>query len=157
MSDLGERIAVGLSRTVSRRSFLERLMRGGLVTGVIVASSLEFMMGTAEAANCSANGVDTVDGWGDQCKTSTPSCGSVGGTCSSGKCSGSTRKRCSFWTVGNSNDGQYCWCSTTGCHSGMKGHYTCCDCWAGGHSGGCGTANGDTACACKQFHQTSTC
>jgi hypothetical protein len=150
VADLGDLVLVRMSRSITRRKFLMRAMRGGLVVGAALSGPLTFMTGRADAAVCSANG--TVTTWGKTCNTGTPSCSG----CSDGKCVSPLRKRCTYWKQGNVEDGQYCWCSTTGCAGSCRGYYTCCDCWSGG-SGGCGTAGGGTSCACKEFHAVGCC
>jgi hypothetical protein len=152
VADVGDRAAVAISRSITRRKFLSRGMRAGLVTGVALSGPLAFFEGRAEAANCSKYG--HVSTWGCTC-ASTPSCSG----CSGGNCAGSLRKRCNYWTQPNSQS-QYCWCSLTCCvganHTGCYGYYTCCDCWTGG-SGTCSQSGGHSTCICKSFVQTGCC
>lgn len=147
-----ESLAMQLTRSISRRRFLHGLARWGLGVGVALAAPLTLFQGRAEATTCSVYGPTST--WGCSCNPNTPVCSS--GCSSTGSC-GTNRKRCTFWTTAES-DGNYCWCSTTCCHSGCrKAYYVCCDCWSGG-SGGCGSGTG--ACLCRHLHvicQGSTC
>lgn len=156
------RLVQGYRSQVTRRSFLQKTLRWGLVAGTTL-STLVLEGGRASAATCSVVGM--VPNFGNQCETSTPPCDAVHAShCNNGNCANTARPRCDYWGPqgtggpGGEPNGQYCWCSTIGCHNGFKGHWTCCDCWDGPGSGVCGNKNGDISCACKQFHpNTTTC
>lgn len=154
MSDPG-RFAEALHGAVTRRSFIEKGLRWGLVVGGSSAAWLAAMTGKAEAANCSFTG--HVDNWGTSC-ASTPKCGSA--NCQpDGGCGGGSgiRKRCNYWVVATGDDNNYCWCSKKSCRNGEHGWYLCCDCWQGPGGGGCGAQNGDDPCICKTWKTDHSC
>jgi hypothetical protein len=152
MSEAEDKLAVRVSRAITRRRSLERAMRTALVAGVS-ASALILRAWQAEGANCSTYGMPGT--WGTVCNPARALCG--GSNCTSGNCAGNARKRCDYWADGPNVTGKFCWCSDTACHSGKLGHYTCCDCWLGSTSGNCATANtGDTKCLCQKLVLSST-
>jgi hypothetical protein len=152
MSDTGTELAVRVSRAITRRRFLERAMRTALVAGMS-GTALILGAGSAEGSKCVYGHSGA---WGNVCNPATAGCG--GSNCSTGKCSGNARNRCDYWGRSVTATKPYCWCSDTCCHNGVRGHYVCCDCWVGGHSGDCLTGNGDTKCLCQHLHLTNnTC
>lgn len=146
-----DKLAVGFSRAVTRRTFLQRAGRTALGVGVATFAPLTIFQGRAEGAVCGPGGV--VGSWGCSCA---PTLTCPTGTCSNGNCSG-IRKRCTYWTTPNSQ-GNYCWCSLTCCNAcNGKGYHTCCDCWNGGGTKGCGIADNQAKCVCKTYVHVGCC
>jgi hypothetical protein len=146
MPTFGDRVAVGFSRAVTRRSVLKRSMVAIAATGAAVAAPLRFGERRASAAGTCAHYQNR---FGTTCAGS--SCGSNRCTSDGGCDLDSTRKRCDTWDVPEDN-GNYCWCSSGSCfYPGFYGWYLCCDCWIGAYNNGfdCGTSGGQTRCACK--------
>lgn len=145
--DLDDIIAAAFSRAVTRRTLLQRTIRWTLGAGV-AASTAWRLTGTARAQSC---GIGQTNEFGCYC-ASTMGCGS--GKCcfdtQNGCCNGAT-PRCTHWMTQ-----PYCWCSITCCIGSHTGYYSCCDCWQSG-TGGCGSANGRTACICGIRYLTGTC
>lgn len=83
-----DRLAVGFSRIITRRTFFSRAARGILALGTVATTSLWFA-DTALAWTCSPGG--SVGNWGNFCAgtTSCPSCHP------DNSCAG--RTRCTFW------------------------------------------------------------
>lgn len=135
--EFDDRIAVGFSRAVTRRTFLQRTMRTAIAVGTAGSAALVFSE-TAMAGGCNPGG--HVSTWGCTC-ASTPSCG--GRTCAATN----DRGRCDQWSS------PYCWCSLT-CSSPFGYRFwSCCDCWTnGGSSCGCASACGGSACVAKHVH-----
>lgn len=145
--NLDDRIAIGVSRFITRRAALQTAGRWLLTAGVLVGTSWR-LTGVSRAAGCSPGGV--YNGWGCYC-ADTPGCG-TDRCCpnQTGPCCHGAEGRCDFWT-----DFPFCWCSNGCCLSGGYGYYSCCDCWKYGRTGGCGSGN--TKCVCKHRHVTSGC
>jgi len=136
---LDDRIVIGFSRMITRKTLLSRAARGVLAFGAAASTSLWFA-DVASAWTCSPGG--PVGTWGNYCAgtASCPSCNS------DNSCTG--RQRCTYW-----GSSPYCWCSLTSCINTYESFYSCCDCWNGG-SGDCATAGGGTKCTCKQLVRT---
>lgn len=150
MMDLDARIAETVHRAITRRTFLQRAMRWGLVAGVALSSPFTLFQGRAAAGSCSPGGV--ISTYGCLC-ADTQGCAG----CNTNGCAGSLRERCNAWETPDVN-GQYCWCSLVCCNGGNRGFYSCCDCWSGGTDDGhCLHAHGGTACVCKHFHFMENC
>lgn len=151
MPDLGDRLAAATSRGITRRKMLRRSAEAAVATGILVSSPFTFFQRKAAASTCSVYG--QVGTFGCNCASDTSTC--AAGSCSSGNCVSPARKRCNYWTTGESGSGNFCWCSLTCCHGGFeRAYYTCCDCWAGG-SGACGS--GTNPCVCKQYTPVGAC
>ncbi len=150
MSERATGLAVRMSRAITRRHFLERGMRTGLVVGMS-ASAVVLRAWSAEGANCGTYGMPGT--WKDVCNPQRVRCGTM--NCNDGNCVNGARRRCDYWFNGPNVTGKYCWCSDTACHGGVLGHYTCCDCWLG-TTGNCDQANGDAKCLCQQLHLSTT-
>lgn len=149
ISDTEEQITRAVTRGITRRTVFQRGARFGLVVGGALAAPMALFTGKASASNCGTHGA--VGTWGCYC-AETARCG--GNNCCNGNCCAPLRRRCTYWTIENSN-GQMCWCSLTCTYAGMggvRGLYHCCDCWTGG-SGACNVANGASPCICAQFAQ----
>jgi hypothetical protein len=139
--DVGDRIAIGVSRVMTRRRFFGNTLRTSLALGGALATPwVMFDQRRAEAASCGPT-----KQYSRPCDcASTAACPSV--NCYDGGCNG-IRKRCNAWTSADST-GNYCWCSPQCCYSCVRGYYVCCDCWTGG-SGSCATGSG--ACICSKL------
>ena len=94
MPTFGDRVAVGFSRAVTRRSVLKRSMVAIAATGAAVAAPLRFGERRASAAGTCAHHQNRL---GTTC---------AGTSCSSNRCTSdggcdldSTRKRCDTWDV----------------------------------------------------------
>lgn len=146
MSDLDQKLAVAVSRAITRRGFMHKTMRWTLAAGIGAATSWRFM-GAAAAGGCQPGG--TYDRWGCYC-AGTMGCGAD--KCCPNQnvpCCNGAQGRCDFW-----RQSPYCWCSLRCCVNGKRGYYSCCDCWKFGRgSSGCGSGN--TKCVCKHRHITS--
>ena len=154
MSD-PSRLAEALHGVVTRRAFIEKSVRWGLVVGGSTAAWIGAMTGEAKAANCSYYG--HVSTWGTDC-ASTARCGpqhcQPDGGCGVGT---GTRKRCNYWTVPSGDDNNYCWCSQKSCRGGEHGWFLCCDCWQGPGGGACQNQNGDAPCICRKWRTDGPC
>lgn len=144
VNGIDDKIALTLSRAVTRRTMLQRTMRWTLAAGAAVGTSLK-VTGVAEAGGC--GGRESTH-WGCYC-ASTPSC-SVSRCCQSQSvsCCGGADPRCDYW-------GAYCWCSPKCCLKPSYGYYSCCDCWNYGNNGTC--SSGNTRCVCKHRHFLREC
>jgi hypothetical protein len=141
---LDDRLAMGFSRLVTRRTLLRRALRVAAGGAAAASAGLAFPGRAQAIPHCSF----AVGTWGCYC-ASTPSCGgskccATGGSNpdAADTCCGGAQRRCNYWT-----SSPYCWCSRTCCIGGRHGYYSCCDCWKYGQSGGCGSGN--TKCICK--------
>ena len=141
---LDDRIAMGFSRMVTRRTLLRRSLRLAAVSAAATSAGLAFPRRAGAVPQCTF----TVGTWGCYC-ASTPSCGgnkccATGGSVpdAADHCCGGAQRRCNYWT-----SSPYCWCSRHCCVGGWHGWYSCCDCWKYGNNGSC--SSGDTKCICK--------
>jgi hypothetical protein len=146
MPNLGDRVATGFSRAVTRRSMLKRSMAALAATGAAVAAPIQFSERRAGAAGTCAYYQNR---FGTTCASSIP-CGSSRCTSDGGCDLDSARKRCDVWPVAEDN-GNYCWCSSGNCYLGVYAWYLCCDCWVGGYNNGlpCSSSGGQTRCNCR--------
>jgi hypothetical protein len=142
-TNLGDRIALRISRAITRRTLFRRGAQMAAATGAATGLRL-YAADSASATLCSA----AVSTWGCYC-SGTTSCGSSR-CCDSGDgvydaCCGGATRRGNYW-------GSYphCWCSLTCCLGGEYGYYSCCDCWQYGVSG-------QNPCSCKGYHFHHTC
>lgn len=147
---LDDRMAVGISRAVTRRTFLGNVSRWTLGTGIALSAPLTWA--TRALATHSTNCRNVSGNWGCYC-ASTANCPSANCT-SGGLCTG-IRKRCNYWTVAENSN--YCWCSAGCCIGGLIGFYQCCDCWVGTGTCGCGSACGQSPCICRKRHNYNQC
>lgn len=116
---LDERVAVAVSRFITRREALQRAGRWFIAAGVTLSTSW-MMTRSAQAAGCSPGGV--VGSYNCGCRTQTMRCGND--RCcpnQTGPCCHGAEGRCDFWATF-----PYCWCSPGCCESGVFGYYSCC-------------------------------
>ena len=151
-SSLTDRLTIGFSRAVTRRTVLSRGLKLAAGSAVAASGALYFPR-RASADNPQCN--FTVGNWGCHC-ASTPSCGkgrccrTLYGQNTKDACCGSARERCNYWSRR-----PYCWCSKKCCLRGQYGYYSCCDCWRYGQTSGC--KHGNTKCICKGRHRIRSC
>lgn len=142
---LDDRMSVGFSRAVTRRTFLQKTMRWGVVAGGTLAGVV-YRSRPAAAASCQPGGA--VSDWGCYCAGTIP-CGSDRCTSPGNTCTGGAEPRCTYWSS------PYCWCSLNCCIKPIYGRFSCCDCWKYGDNGSC--LSGNTRCICKFRVTVSTC
>ena len=150
MDKVAERVAVGIARGMTRRRLFGHALRGAVGVGIAASSPLTWMSGSASADHLT-NCVNVSNNWGCFC-AGTASCPST--KCNRGLCNG-IRKRCNYWT--NQDAANYCWCSAGCCQGGLLGYYSCCDCWNGTGTAGCGSSSGQSPCICKHRHNYQLC